>query len=1308
MSRLCKVILLIGMVQLLALGAAGAAFGLAECASCRAWWHVTSASVPAVLQSGSATDEVQDVAVSATSGEFVLEDVKLGETGEFDALFKWDASAREVQEGLEGIYGPGNVEVPRGQGNEEGSDPYEIVFKGALGDQSVKPVAAPYSNIFLGCESAKGPACKGRAQVQEKVGGRPDGEIVLTAVNVGDATVDAGSVPVTVTDRLPPGLTPVSIEGFAGQTFAGNTLPTECSIAPAVSCTFSEGTLPPDLPLQVTIGVNVTGAVSGANGASVSGGENEGSGDAVAGDSVTRAVQSGDRPAPAGIEDYELTPEEAGGALDTQAGSHPFQVTTTLMLNTTLKRSAGAPGLTQQPVALTKDLRFKWPAGMVGNPTPIPRCKTSQFVTETNTVISAANECPADSAVGFADVALNNNHGVGGSTRINSDVPVFNLEPNEGEPARLGFFAGTVPVYIDTSIRSGEDYGVTVDIDNVTEEAEFIDSVVTIWGVPGDARHDISRGWGCLWDSGKPAQEAPCQPSEEEHPAAFLSMPSACPRDPGTGVPEPMQSSAESDTWEAPGVFDELPSTALPALAGCARLPFTPSIAVKPDSEQAASASGLTVDVHVPQNESLNAAGLAEADPRDITVALPEGVQVNPSGGNGLQACSEGLIGYEGARAFPGLAGAEMLTFKSRLPGSIAAVEAGEQEALRPGVNFCPDAAKIGTAEVRTPLLPNPAKGAVYLAAQNENPFGSLVAMYLVVEEPQDGVLIKLAGRVRLGETGQLVATFENSPQAPFEDAVLNFFGGERAPLATPARCGSYTTNASFTPWAAEPGETPVTASSTFHISSGPNGRPCPGASLPFSPSLTGGSTNINAGAFTPLTTTIGREDGEQSMQSVTLHFPPGLSGLLSSVKLCGEQQANEGKCGPESLIGETTASAGVGSDPVSITGGKVYITEKYEGAPFGLSIVVPPKAGPLDLEHDTSNPAYQAPCDCIVVRAKVEVDPHTAALTVRTAASGPHAIPTVLDGIPVQIKKVNVLINRPGFTFNPTNCDATSITGSIGSEGGASSPVAVPFQVTNCAALKFEPKLTVSTSGKTSRADGASLSLKLTKPDSQGVQAGIARFKVELPKALPSRLSTLQRACRASVFDANPASCPSEAIVGHMKIVTAELPVPLEGPMYFVSNGGEAFPNLVVVLQGYGVTIELVGDTFISKSGVTSSTFKSLPDAPFSSAEVTLPEGRFSALGANRDLCALAKTVTTKKTVREKVHGETKRVVKRTTRKVAGSLVVPTEMVSQAGGAPIVRDTPVAVTGCAKAVARKKAKKGKQGRKGTKGGKKK
>jgi hypothetical protein len=1085
--------------------------------------------------------------------------------------------------------------------------------------------------------------------------GQTHSELVVTAQNLGDSILEASKAPVHITDDLPAGL---RATGVTARTIYGDgpgRVPCTIVSQALVSCTFSGepselpegeevlGGLAPyhEIEIRIPVAVEPSAASGELNEVSVSGGEAPAA-------TVKRPIIVSNEPTPFGVEAYEFTPEEANGAIDTQAGSHPFQVSFDIGMNQEAELpedlpvgSGGHYYPEPEPAGLTKDLRIKLPTGFVGNPRAVPQCSIADFLQRKSE--GEGNDCAAEDAVGVATVNVNI-RGLIGIYRF--EAPVFNLPPSAGEPARFGFYlllAG-LAVYIDSSVRTGGDYGITASVDNIAQTAAYISSNVILWGVPGDPRHDGQRGWECLLENSGYhgyALSGPCVHPELAHPAPFLDLPTSC-----TG---PLQSSIEADSWQQEGVFDSRASEPMPALDGCNKLPFVPEIKVTPDGQQASRPTGLNVDVHVPQEGQLNGAGLAQSNIKNIVVKLPEGVTLNPSSSDGLQACSESQVGYLPGESQP----PSELHFTPKLPGSF-----GTSEQLQPGVNFCPNASKIATVKVKTPLLPNALEGAVYLmspqnfaAPPQENPFESLVGMYLVAEDPVSGTLVKLPGRVALSPaTGQIEATFENNPQLPFEDAELHFFGGERAPLASPARCGTYTTTATYTPWS---GGEAVHSSSSFEVISGPNGTPCPGASLPFGPSLSSGTTNINAGSFSELTTTLSREDGQQSLQSVTLHYPAGVSGLLAGVKLCGEAEANAGSCGPESQIGETIVSVGLGGDPFTVTGGKVYITGPYEGAPFGLSIVNPAKAGPFDLQEGRP----------VVVRAKVEVDPHTAALTVRTDPPGsPHAIPTIVEGIPLDVRHVNVLINRPGFTFNPTNCDPSQITGAIDSAEGASYPVADPFQVTNCAVLGFAPKFTAATAGKTSRTHGASLGVKLSYPkNALGTEANIARVKVELPKALPSRLTTLQKACTAGQFNANPAGCPAASIVGHAKAITPLVPVPLEGPAYFVSNGNESFPNLIVVLQGYGVTIDLVGDTFIGKTGITSSTFKTVPDAPVGSFELNLPEGNYSALAANGNLC--------KK-----------------------QLTMPTEFVAQSG-TTIHQSTKITVSGCPRVKAAKKTK---------------
>jgi hypothetical protein len=573
-----------------------------------------------------------------------------------------------------------------------------------------------------------------------------------------------------------------------------------------------------------------------------------------------------------------------------------------------------------------------------------------------------------------------------------------------------------------------------------------------------------------------------------------------------------------------------------------------------------------------------------------------------------------------------------------------------------------------------------------------------------VGEDPRNAAGEPIPG-VSCQAVGQVVTTLENTPQLPFEEFEAHFYGGEKAPLTTPARCGTYTTNTSFVSWSGETKN--VTA--PMEITSGPNGGACPGSSLPFSPGLTGGALNLNAGAFSPFTLTMNRSDGEQNLQSVEAHLPPGLSGILSNVELCPEPQANQGECGPNSLIGETTVSVGVGGDPYTVTGGKFYLTGPYNGsgactvgqagcAPFGITFTVPAKAGPFDLAHTKS---FSPACDCILVRGKIEVSPYTAALTVTSNPPGtPYAIPTSIEGIPLEIQHINAVTTRGNFQFNPTNCNKMEVSGTIHSSEGGTDTIGVPFQVTNCPSLKFTPKFSVSTSGKTSKAKGASLTTKVEEPaGALTTQANLTKVKVELPKQLPSRLTTLQKACTDAQFELNPANCPSESKIGYAVVHTPLIPVPLEGPAIFVSHGGEAFPSLTMVLQGYGVTIDLVGTTFISKSGVTSTTFKTVPDQPFSSFELTLPEGKYSALAANGNLCAETKTVTSTKKETKRVKGKLRKVSVKVKKTEAVALTMPTEFIAQ-NGAEIKETTPIAVTNCAKAKPAKKTKQKKKSKK--------
>jgi hypothetical protein len=1093
----------------------------------------------------------------------------------------------------------------------------------------------------------------------------PEGEgvIAVTATNLGDASVEGGTgSPVMIVDTLPAGLEAVSTSlsepvpaNLAGLACPSNT-----------TCTFT-GKMPAYAQFEIDIHVRVKGGTSErqptsssceaeptvCNHVSVSGGE-------VPSASIAQPVTISKAAVPFGLQDNEFAPEEAGGASDARAGSHPFQLTSTLVLNENLERVEGR----DLPVAaaLAKDIAVKLPPGLVGNPSPIARCTTIQFFTLNNAI--DGNDCPAQTAVGVANVRVETF--ILGLTVLKFTVPLFNLEPVFGEPARFGFYIPTseTPVLLEPSVRSGngEDYGITVTSPNITQTVSFLSSEVTFWGVPGDPIHDNVRGWGCLETD--LFAKGSCSLLADQHPQSFLTLPTTC-----SG--SPLVSSANLDSWSEPAVFPVVPVTQpLPTLDGCNQLPFSPIVQAEPTTDSASSPSGLSFNLDFHDEGLTSPEGLAQSDLNKTVVTLPEGFTIDPSAGVGLAGCTPADYEREAIETAPG---------------------AG-----------CPNESKLGTVEIETPLLTHKIDGNIFIAQPYENPFpepaaghpgGTLVALYIVARNPETGVLIKLAGKVTPNPvTGQLTTTFENTPQLPFDHFNFHFREGAQAPLITPATCGTYTIQAALTPWSNP--LTELTDSSSFQITSGAGGGACPsGGAPPFNPGITAYPINIAAGAFSPFYLHLTRSDADQEISGFSTNLPPGLTGDLTGIPFCpnAEIEAARAETGaqfevhpicPSSEVGHTLVGTGVGA-VLAYVPGKVYLAGPFDGAPFSLVSVTSAKVGPFDL-------------GTVVLRFGLNINPYTAQVSVSPTSSEP--IPTIIDGIVTHVRDIRVYIDRNDFTINPTSCGSMPIGSTLTAPelngNKASATVTSPFQAASCKSLKFEPKFAVSTSGKTSKAKGASLHVDLTYPyGPQGTYADIARVKVELPKQLPSRLTTLQKACTAAQFEANPAGCPSPSAIGTAKAVVPNIPVPLEGPVYFVSHGGEAFPSLEIVLQGYGVKVILVGSTFISKSGITSTTFKTVPDNPVTSFELTLPEGKYSALAANGNLCALTTTKTVSKKVTVKVKGKKKTVTRKVKETVAASLTMPTEFVGQ-NGAETHQSTKVSVAGCVKAKPAKKAKK--------------
>jgi hypothetical protein len=1021
---------------------------------------------------------------------------------------------------------------------------------------------------------ASGPALKVHMLAPDSIS---QGQVILLTMVVENASDATTNGPITVTDTAGPGLG--APEYISGKT-TGH-LPSACNtVGPTMTCV-AEYPLPPGVQLYIEFAVAVEVGAEGAleNSYSVSGG---GAVHAIGG----KQIMNVGAPGPFGFTLAAAELLKADGADATQAAADPSEFTTSLRWRTFAGKLLTVT--TSDAVGHVKDVTAHLPPGLIGNPSATPSLCTSSELGQSADEKFEGRACPADSQVGMVRIYL-----TGLQSQAPYDVALYNMAAPYGVATELGFFAFNTVILLQAHVRPG-DHGVDI-VSNDTSTSTSISGVdITVWGDPADPSHDRYRAL-CLAVSGGgyagPTGEI-CPTSAPRK--AFLRMPTSC-----SG--NPLAFGVESNSYEHPESYVSASYTG-PTMTGCDLVPFTPEIAVTPTANAAASPTGVSVTLSLPQSQSSE--GLQEADLKKAVVTLPEGMAINPSSADGLQACTDAQLHLD-----------------SNTPAE------------------CPDGAKIGAVLLHTQLITNPIEGNVYLRTQNSSDpmSGEMFRMAIELRDDSHGLDFKIPGQVQANPvTGRLTTTFDDNPQLPFEDIALKFKSGSRAPLSTPASCQTQTTEAQLSSWS-RPGEA-VDRSTSFPLTSGPEGSPCL-LKQPFNPSFNAGVTSVQAGGFTPFLTTFTRKDADQSMQRVSVRLPLGLSGSLAGLQLCPEALAASGNCGASSEIGTVTAGAGTGPTPFYTTGGKVFMTGPYEGAPFGLSIVVPAKAGPFDLGD-------------VNVRARVEVDPHTAQLTVRS-----DPLPQIVGGVPVNVRLVNVTINRPNFTFNPTNCDPLSVTGTMSGGQGAVADVSNHFQVTNCGELKFKPHFTASTSGKTSRVKGASLHVKLTYPKGGlGTQANIARVKVDLPRALPSRLTTLNHACPAAVFNRNPADCPSQSRVGVARAVTPILPVPLEGPAYFVSNGGEEFPNLIVVLQGYGVTVDLVGDTFI-KNKTTSSTFKQVPDVPVGSFELTLPEGPFSALAANTNLCK-------------------------------AKLVMPTRFVAQ-NGAALQQSTRIQVTGCPRHKAR-------------------
>ncbi len=841
----------------------------------------------------------------------------------------------------------------------------------------------------------------------------------------------------------------------------------------------------------------------------------------------------------------------------TQAAGHPNFGITNFAFK---YREVGALNA-KEPEGKVKDVRVDLPPGLAVNPEAVEACPET-VVEEFK--CPEASQVGEEEAIGTAEIGLGGLRALGVKTTVTEHFKVYNVQRKPGEPARFG-----VEVTSSTLIAAE---GLT---------GHKLRSVIYLeGGISWHGEAPVSENSGVTsgdYHEYFKIQNIPLEPEivqsklifwgvpNEHKPAAadnaFLTMPSSA-----NACAEPQTTWLHVDSYEDPGSFIADPvktvlanGTKLTA-TGCDSLAFDPTLSLKPEQSQSDEPDGASVDLHIPQTTA-EPASVDSPDVQTVALALPEGMTLNPSAAHGLTACSD----------------SEFAT-------------------------GCAASSKVGTVTIDAPGIPPGAlSGGLYVGAQkSQQPeSGEEYRVFLAADAPAYGVGVHLEGHVKASKTtGRLTAVFTDNPQVPFEDIVAKFNGGSRAPLANPLSCGAATPAGGITPYSGEPEK--AASATGFDVGSG-SAAPCP-SPLPFTLSQSTAESSSKAGAYTSFTLNLARNDGQQYLAQVRTVLPPGLVGAIPSVPLCNEPLAAQGTCPAASEVGTARASAGSGSEPYPFTG-HVYLTGPYAGAPYGLTIVVPAVAGPFDLGD-------------VVTRAAISVEQYSGRVVVSATS-----IPQVEGGVPLRLKTLSVTIGRPNFLFNPTDCSPLASESTLTSTFAATQGLSTLFQVGECSKLPFKPSLSAYSGAKTSRANGASIEVKIT----QGAhEANLSEVQFQLPKQLPARSTTLLKACPAATFEAGspPGGCASSSRVGSATVTTPVLAGALTGPAYLVSHGGEAFPDLDLILRGDGVQVVLVGHTHISTTGITTSTFQSLPDVPISSAVVNLPMGPLSVLSANGNLC--------------------------------------------------------------------------------------
>jgi hypothetical protein len=983
----------------------------------------------------------------------------------------------------------------------------------------------------------------------------------IRVVNSGAAATDG--TPIVISDELPEGVTNNPAGGGLISTITlSDPAQAEypCEEGAVSKCEYPD-VLAPGSVLHVFIPVNVsaTAPSPAVNKVTVSGG-------GVAEASAVESTPVTDEPAAFGFQSIDNYMTDANGSAFTQAGGHPYSYTAHFQLTQEPKGNSRESA----PVRNPRVILAKLPKGLVVNPGATEvRCTEAQFEASVQT------ECPAASAVGLAYPALN----LFGFANAGVVGPLYNLEPPPGAAAAFGFAPGGFALFIHIigSVDASGDYVLTAAAKDIAVFGQISGLDVELWGNPTDPSHDERRGV-CAFTT-----HEICEAEFQDSP--LLTAPTACGQpSPFTVEVTPYQE--REDVIEGSAPLTDPEGNPI-SVDGCNKLEFAPTISAQPTTNLADTPSGLDFNLH--QDQNTTAEGLSPAAIRDVSVTLPQGMTLNASAANGLDSCSEDQIGYQPR------------------DGKVRFSAAPQS---------CPDAAKVGSVEVSTPLLDHKLPGAVYVAKPYENPFGSLLAIYLAIEDQESGIVAKLAGKVTPDpQTGQLTARFTESPELPLEDVSLHFFQGPRAALKSPLICGTHTTTSDLTPYSTPEGEN-ATPSDSFQTTVAATGSgACPGseAEAPNALSFSAGTAAPEAGAFSPFLLRLARADGTQRITGIDTTLPPGLTGKLAGIPYCPEgaiaqaksrEAPNQGaveqaspSCPAASEVGSITVGAGAGISPLYVSG-HAYLAGPYKGAQLSLVTIVPAVAGPFDL-------------GTVVTRVALDVDLYSAQIH---AKSDP--LPTIIDGIPLDVRSIALRLNRPDFTLNPTSCEATQITGTVTSATGQAAQLKNSFQVGGCKSLAFKPKLALSLEGATRRSGHPALKAVLRFPG-KGTSANIARAQVGLPHSEFLDQGNIGTVCTQPQLKAR--SCPAGSIYGRAKAWTPLLDKPLEGPVYLGAGFGHNLPDLVADLNGQ-IRVLLHGKVDTTRDNGIRNTFEAVPDAPVSKFVLEMKGGKRRGLLVNSE----------------------------------------------------------------------------------------